>query len=235
MLMASGLNFGMRRTVPHLLGVSIGFAAMVFAVGFGIAGVFKTWPALYTTLKIVSIIYLLWLAWRIAMAGEVNADGGAGRPFTFIEAAAFQWVNPKAWIMAVGISATYLVAGAVLDQPWRGHAGLPDRGAVLVLDLGAGRDRHPAADFEPVPGARDKHGARRAAGRLAVAYRQRTRARCGVAYRRFRAQGRTIGVARKRTFSLASDGFIGYPSVPICNIQPVISGEGNADACLLRS
>ena len=111
MLMASGLNFGMRRTVPHLLGVSIGFAAMVFAVGFGIAGVFKTWPALYTTLKIVSIIYLLWLAWRIAMAGRVNADGGAGRPFTFIEAAAFQWVNPKAWIMAVGISATYLVAG----------------------------------------------------------------------------------------------------------------------------
>jgi threonine/homoserine/homoserine lactone efflux protein len=111
MLMASGLNFGMRRTVPHLLGVAIGFAAMVFAVGFGIAGVFKTWPALYTTLKIVSIIYLLWLAWRIAMAGRVNADGGAGRPFTFIEAAAFQWVNPKAWIMAVGISATYLVAG----------------------------------------------------------------------------------------------------------------------------
>jgi threonine/homoserine/homoserine lactone efflux protein len=111
MLMASGLNFGMRRTVPHLLGVSIGFAVMVFAVGFGIAGVFKTWPALYTTLKIVSIIYLLWLAWRIAMAGEVNADGGAGRPFKFIEAAAFQWVNPKAWIMAVGISATYLVAG----------------------------------------------------------------------------------------------------------------------------
>jgi threonine/homoserine/homoserine lactone efflux protein len=111
MLMASGLNFGMRRTVPHLLGVSIGFAVMVFAVGFGIAGVFKTWPALYTTLKIVSIIYLLWLAWRIAMAGEVNADGGAGRSFTLIEAAAFQWVNAKAWIMAVGISATYLVAG----------------------------------------------------------------------------------------------------------------------------
>ena len=111
MLMASGLNFGMLQTVPHLLGVSIGFAAMVFAVGFGIAGVFKTWPALYTTLKIVSIMYLLWLAWRIAVAGEVNADGGAGRPFRFIEAAAFQWVNPKAWIMAVGISATYLVAG----------------------------------------------------------------------------------------------------------------------------
>ena len=111
MLMASGLNFGMRRTVPHLLGVSIGFAAMVFAVGLGIAGLFKAWPALYTTLRIVSIIYLLWLAWRIATAGEVNADGGAGRPFTFLEAAAFQWVNPKAWIMAVGISATYLVAG----------------------------------------------------------------------------------------------------------------------------
>ena len=111
MLMASGLNFGMRQTLPHLFGVSIGFAAMVFAVGFGIAGIFKTWPALYTALKIVSIIYLLWLAWRIARAGEVKADGAAGRPLTFLEAAAFQWVNPKAWIMAVGISAPYLVAG----------------------------------------------------------------------------------------------------------------------------
>ena len=111
MLMASGLNFGIRRTVPHLLGVSIGFAVMVFAVGLGIAGLFKAFPALYTTLKVVSIVYLIWLAWRIAMAGEVSAGGGAGRPFTFFEAAAFQWVNPKAWIMAVGISATYLVAG----------------------------------------------------------------------------------------------------------------------------
>ena len=111
MLMASGLNFGIRRTVPHLLGVSIGFAVMVFAVGFGIAGVFTAFPALYLTLKVVSIVYLLWLAWRIARAGEVNSGGAAGRPFTFLEAAAFQWVNPKAWIMAVGISATYLVAG----------------------------------------------------------------------------------------------------------------------------
>jgi threonine/homoserine/homoserine lactone efflux protein len=111
MLMASGLNFGIRRTVPHLLGVSIGFAVMVFAVGLGIARLFRTFPALYSSLKIVSIVYLAWLAWRIAMAGEVKAGGGAGRPLTFLEGAAFQWVNPKAWIMAVGISATYLVAG----------------------------------------------------------------------------------------------------------------------------
>jgi threonine/homoserine/homoserine lactone efflux protein len=109
--LASGLNFGIRRTVPHLLGVSMGFAVMVFAVGLGIAGLFKAFPALYLTLKVVSIVYLVWLAWRIAMAGEVHAGGGAWWPFAFLEAAAFQWGNPKVWIMAVGISATDLVAG----------------------------------------------------------------------------------------------------------------------------
>ncbi len=111
MLMASGLNFGIRRTVPHILGVSIGFAVMVFAVGLGITGLFQTYPALYALLKIVSIVYLLWLAWKIATADEVKTSGGGARPLTFLQAAAFQWVNPKAWIMAVGISATYLIAG----------------------------------------------------------------------------------------------------------------------------
>ena len=111
MLMASGLNFGIARTVPHLLGVSLGFPVMVFGVGLGVAGVFQAYPALYLALKVISILYLLWLALQIALADSVKTDGGGSRPLTFLQAAAFQWVNPKAWIMAVGISATYLVAG----------------------------------------------------------------------------------------------------------------------------
>lgn len=112
MLMASGLNFGMRRTLPHLLGVSIGFSVMVLAVAFGISGIFAAFPALYEVLKIVSVAYLSWLAWRIATASpEVKEQGPkAGRPFTFIEAAGFQWVNPKAWVMAVGASTTYMLS-----------------------------------------------------------------------------------------------------------------------------
>ena len=111
MLMASGLNFGFARTVPHLLGVSIGFAVMVLAVALGISGLFAAVPALFSLLKVVSVIYLLWLAWRIATAAPAGADAdGHARPFNFLEAAAFQWVNPKAWIMAVGASATYVVA-----------------------------------------------------------------------------------------------------------------------------
>lgn len=111
MLMASGLNFGMVRTLPHMFGVSFGFPLMVFCVGLGVAQVFQAFPTLYTALKIISIAYLLWLALQIAMADEVKTNGGGAQPLTFLQAAAFQWVNPKAWIMAVGISATYLVAG----------------------------------------------------------------------------------------------------------------------------
>ncbi len=111
MLMASGMNFGIAQTVPHLLGVALGFPVMVFGVGLGVASVFQAYPALYVGLKMISIVYLLWLALQIALADTVKTDGGSRRPLTFLQAAAFQWVNPKAWIMAVGISATYLVAG----------------------------------------------------------------------------------------------------------------------------
>lgn len=115
MLMASGLNFGMRRTLPHLLGVSIGFSVMVLAVAFGISGVFAAFPALYEVLKVVSVAYLCWLAWRIATASpKVPEHDGTGRPFTFLEAAAFQWVNPKAWVMAVGASTTYVLSGSAV-------------------------------------------------------------------------------------------------------------------------
>lgn len=122
MLMASGANFGVRRTVPHMLGVAWGFALMIVLVGLGIDRLIASNPALETALKWISLAYMLWLAWKIANAAppqqaEVTAQS---RPFTFLQAAAFQWVNPKAWAMALGALSAYaagvggvLVVGAV--------------------------------------------------------------------------------------------------------------------------
>ena len=107
MLASSGLTFGVQRTVPHLLGVSLGFAAMVLLVGLGLGAVFVREPMVYEILKYVGAAYLLYLAWKIANAGAMREGASRSRPFTFLQAAMFQWVNPKAWVMAVGIIATY--------------------------------------------------------------------------------------------------------------------------------
>lgn len=108
MLMASGVNFGFRRTVPHMLGIGIGFTVMVGLVGVGLAGLFTGWPPARTVLQVLSVAYLLWLAWRIANAAPPEPGAAAaGRPLTFLQGAAFQWVNPKAWTMALGAVALY--------------------------------------------------------------------------------------------------------------------------------
>jgi threonine/homoserine/homoserine lactone efflux protein len=115
MVMTSGLNFGFHRTWPHMFGIVIGFAVMVLIVGVGLGVVFELVPWLYTVLKYVSIAYLLYLAWVIANAGPVKEAASGARPLTFLQAAAFQWVNPKGWIMAVGATASY---AAILDFPY---------------------------------------------------------------------------------------------------------------------
>ena len=107
MLLASGVNFGFRRTVPHMLGIGIGFTLMVALVGLGLAGIFTAWPPARPVLKIAATAYMLWLAWKIAHAAAPEAAQGSARPLTFLQAAAFQWVNPKAWTMALGAIALY--------------------------------------------------------------------------------------------------------------------------------
>ncbi|MEE1886587.1 LysE family translocator [Pseudomonas carassii] len=108
MLLASGVNFGFRRTVPHILGISSGFLVLVLAVGLGLGAVFEAYPVLYKVLRYVGAAYLLYLAWNIARSGPVSQDvDGKGRPLGFWGAAAFQWVNPKAWVMALGAISTY--------------------------------------------------------------------------------------------------------------------------------
>ncbi|MEY4696523.1 MAG: hypothetical protein RIT14_951 [Pseudomonadota bacterium] len=107
MLMASGANFGFGRTVPHMLGISLGHGVMVFLVGLGIGELFRTLPLLAPLLKLAATAYMLWLAWKIARAAPPEGGAAAGRPFSFAQAAAFQWVNPKAWAMAVTATTVY--------------------------------------------------------------------------------------------------------------------------------
>jgi threonine/homoserine/homoserine lactone efflux protein len=118
MLMASGTNFGFVRTIPHMLGVSIGFTLMIVLVGAGLAKVFEVYPLAYTILKYASCAYLVWLAWKIATAAPPGAKGAEARsePMTFIQAALFQWVNPKAWTMALtAVSAYTLPADPIVS------------------------------------------------------------------------------------------------------------------------
>src|SRR5262245_46020938 len=108
MLLASGVNFSVRRSLPHMLGISLGFMVLVMAVGLGLSQVFQQVPVLYTLLRYIGAAYLLYLAWKIAGSGAPDADSAEKRakPFTFLQAAAFQWVNPKAWVMAIGAITT---------------------------------------------------------------------------------------------------------------------------------
>jgi len=108
MLLASGVNFGFWRTLPHMTGIGVGFFILLLAVGLGLGAVLAAFPALNLALKIVGGAYLLYLAWKIAMSRSMGKGGEAGaRPMTFLQAAAFQWVNPKAWVMAVTAMAVY--------------------------------------------------------------------------------------------------------------------------------
>lgn len=113
MVAASGANFGFARTLPHLLGVAIGFPLMLVVVALGAGGVLRAAPGLQEALKWVGVAYLLYLAFKIATAQPGTPDPGtaAGRPLTFLQAALFQWVNPKAWMIALGAIAAYTGAG----------------------------------------------------------------------------------------------------------------------------
>ncbi|WP_353474103.1 LysE family translocator [Salipiger sp. H15] len=134
MLLASGANFGLARSVPHMLGVALGFPAMVLLVGLGAMRVFEAFPAARGALTVLSVLYMLWLAWKIAHAAAPGEAAAGARPMSFLQAAAFQWVNPKAWSMALGaitlyavsrdlpavllVSGTYVAMGAISTTTW---------------------------------------------------------------------------------------------------------------------
>ncbi len=111
MVTASAANFGFSRVMPHMLGVTLGFVVMLLALGLGLTGLFQAEPRLHLAMKYLGAAYLLYLAWRIARAGDGNGGSARARPITFLEAAAFQWINPKAWIIAFGALTAYTTVG----------------------------------------------------------------------------------------------------------------------------
>ena len=112
MLMTSGANYGFLRSVPHMLGVAVGFTVMIVIVGLGLMQLFERFPLAHQVLTWVSVAYLLWLSWKIATAKMPDTRAHSGRPMSFLQAALFQWVNPKAWAFGLSIITIYVpVAG----------------------------------------------------------------------------------------------------------------------------
>lgn len=126
MLLSSGATFGFGRTLPHVLGISFGCVIMVLLLGIGLASVIARAPWLYTGLHIVSTGYLLYLSWRIATSVGVGATSARTKPLSMIEAAAFQWVNPKAWAMCLGIATSF-------TRPDHLYVDVPVAAVVLTL------------------------------------------------------------------------------------------------------
>lgn len=114
MLMTSGANVGYMRTLPHMCGIAFGFAFMVLLVGLGLSSVFEAYPAAHHVLKYVSLLYLGYLALKIALSGRASAVEDF-KPMSFLGAASFQWVNPKGWSMALSSVTLYSNGGSWLE------------------------------------------------------------------------------------------------------------------------
>lgn len=113
MLLASGVNFGFRRTIPHMMGIGVGFLSLLLGVGYGLGAVLEMAPYLYLALKFAGGAYMLYLAYKIATSTSVGqVTDSAAKPMSFMQALLFQWVNPKAWVMAVTAMASYTVHDA---------------------------------------------------------------------------------------------------------------------------
>lgn len=117
LLALSGLKHGFRRSIPHLLGVSIGFSGMLLLVALGAGSVFLAYPGLAVILKWIGVVLLLWLAWKIGSAGKAaHAASGGDRPWSFLQATAFQVVNPKGWVICISVISQFVTGAAPLHE-----------------------------------------------------------------------------------------------------------------------
>ncbi|MBS0564410.1 MAG: LysE family translocator [Proteobacteria bacterium] len=115
MLAASGANFGFRRTLPHLMGVALGFPLMLLVVGLVLGGLFQASALLRETLRWGGAAILIWIAWKVAFSAGTETKAADSRPMSFAEASAFQWVNPKGWSMAIAATSQFILP----EAPWR--------------------------------------------------------------------------------------------------------------------
>jgi threonine/homoserine/homoserine lactone efflux protein len=117
MILNSGLTFGVKKSLPHYWGICLGFPIMALAVALGFGAVFMKYHWLKQTLKIIGIIYILYLAWQIAFAtGSNSSEKSAGKPLNFFQASLFQWVNPKAWLMAISAISIFSITNNYLSN-----------------------------------------------------------------------------------------------------------------------
>lgn len=116
MLAASGATFGYRATLAHAFGVALGFPVMMFVLALGLGEAFQARAELREVLRWVGVVLLVWIAWRIGRASRARAESGSARPFTFVQAAVFQWVNPKAWVLAISVPAAFVSGQAPLTE-----------------------------------------------------------------------------------------------------------------------
>ncbi|MED7820287.1 MULTISPECIES: LysE family translocator [unclassified Francisella] len=112
MLLISSIKFGVRRTLPHYVGICLGFPLMVLIVGLGLETIFVSYPKLHLIIKVVGAIYMIWLAIKIILSSSYHSDAKNSKPLGFKQAILFQWVNPKAWVMAIGVISTYTIINA---------------------------------------------------------------------------------------------------------------------------
>ena len=116
MLLASGLNHGIKKSLPHYLGICFGFPLMVAAIGFGLGVFFERYPQLHNIIKTLGICYLLYLAWKIAVSNTINENNTIKQPISFIQAALFQWLNPKAWVIAIGAISAFTIQSNITQS-----------------------------------------------------------------------------------------------------------------------
>lgn len=117
MIMNSGMNFGLRRSLPHFLGICIGFPIMLLIVALGFGAVFIKYVWIKEALKIIGSIYMVYLAWQILQTSlSDGSKRSVAKPFSFLQAAMFQWVNPKAWLMAIGAVSIFTIASGYFSN-----------------------------------------------------------------------------------------------------------------------
>ena len=114
MLMTSGMNFGISKSLPHYLGICLGFPMMVILIGLGFGFIFDSFPFIHLFIRIIGITYLLFLSWKIANSSPNSLESYEAKPFSFLQAIAFQWINPKAWVMATGSVAAFTTSSSVI-------------------------------------------------------------------------------------------------------------------------
>ena len=176
MLASSGSRFGLARTLPHAAGVTLGFPVMIFLVGIGLASILLASPLLQLAMKSVSCAYLLWMAFQIARSDSTKESSGRDKPLTFLQAAAFQWINPKAWLMAVGAISAYTTGKRPAVSRSRHHRRRQPGGEHLQHpDLGRLRRRHPALAAQPCGAALLQHRDGAVAGGFHGAHHDRDR------------------------------------------------------------